>query len=629
MAKVCSRLLAPVSATNPKRRLLLSALLMLLCATVVSADDYNGTKFDRGKCLRNIASMQQAPGFSKNTPEYFLSAGDSLYNDTSNMTVTYKGCLEFCGKGTFYWDVGPRLTTWILPVVLLLSNIELSPIDKNRFMTVIHALGDPIDSFWSIIHKIYIWHRLYLITLRKSETSGTVRHTRSQRAQIIATVLAGFEEISGSRIESEDFYHMVTHQLGNIGEGQNENPEIWAVWCHAALLLADARTYEFWRTLLAMIVYIFGLIAAFVPSIGGGNTSTPGGRIASALFLSWLIPLALLSNVVGTFTSRRTCLSIMQLFVTEVTTIKDEEASVTATSESVHQPAVEQQLHLEDIAEGHQFPARLDPNAEPQGYTEVDLIEHSSWDDYFQSLQWLGAIYTYRPWKVLYLDIDHRTHVHRKSVMMFIGGLFPITLSAVSAFIILWNAVPVGFSCRHIWVITIFACWLLSAALTSMLYIQFKIIDKGPRLWKIILCKDAIIGISSLLLIFLSTGGAFNNCSCWSTDPFRHERAHVPLNWTVGSVVAAQILFFTGVLVWSWHGVKLVRWTEESRRREWKYVMTEDVQYQEDTYLLFWYKLEELNRQHNVRHQSQVEANKRRRRRRLRHAEERFELSSS
>ncbi|KAL5322918.1 hypothetical protein ACEPPN_010897 [Leptodophora sp. 'Broadleaf-Isolate-01'] len=321
------------------------------------------------------------------------------------------GCDELCGGWSFYWDAIPRLMTWILPVFWLLSNIELSPIDKKRFMTVVHALGDPIDSFWSLVHKIYIWNRLYGIGLRKVEEKRArelerlrvEREARGEQpleveveqrrsvveilvsaiggffvgvmkffarrwrwmrrvlgcqpdrnddggheqlgnadeeeeeeetelsnhdiARIIATVLSGFEEISGAKIESEDYYHVILRRLGHIGE-DDEDPDRFEEWRRAARILADARTNEFPRTCLAVGVYIIGLVAAFVPEVGGGNTSPPGGRIASAMFLSWLVPLVLVSNTIGAFTSRRTCLTIMRQFVKRTKPVEMTEETV-------------------------------------------------------------------------------------------------------------------------------------------------------------------------------------------------------------------------------------------------------------------------------------------------------------
>jgi hypothetical protein len=47
------------------------------------------------------------------------------------------------------------------------------------------------------------------------------------RARVIATVLAGFEEISGAYIESELRYTMVLDQLGKIGPLETQSPGVW------------------------------------------------------------------------------------------------------------------------------------------------------------------------------------------------------------------------------------------------------------------------------------------------------------------------------------------------------------------------------------------------------------------
>ena len=132
--------------------------LVFLPSLIQAVDAQNTSHFDRDQCLSYVVGLQSEPGWSKNTGAYFAGSPDALLNGTSNMTLTLRGCEEFFWPRSFYWDAGPRLVTWIVPVLLLLSNIELSPLEKNkkRFMTIIHALGDPIDSFWSIIHKIYV-----------------------------------------------------------------------------------------------------------------------------------------------------------------------------------------------------------------------------------------------------------------------------------------------------------------------------------------------------------------------------------------------------------------------------------------------------------------------------------------
>ncbi|KAK4126776.1 hypothetical protein N657DRAFT_630738 [Parathielavia appendiculata] len=185
---------------------------------------------------------------------------------------------------------------------MLLANIELSPIDKHRFMNAVYAVGDSIDSFWSLLHKIYVWRRLHAMGIDRSGPRGETRSCHQDdggrggervisavelddqneeeegesehphdRARVIATVLTGFEGISGAYIETELRYTVVMNRLGNIGQ-------------------AGQETNEFLRTLLAIFIYVFGVAAALNESIGGANTSNPGGRICSAVFLMWFVP---------------------------------------------------------------------------------------------------------------------------------------------------------------------------------------------------------------------------------------------------------------------------------------------------------------------------------------------------
>lgn len=607
---------------------------------VSAADARNGPKFDRGICKKEITDLQQQPNFTKNTPQYFYQDKVSLLlnNGLENMTVTLEGCYEFCGTWSFYWDAVPRLITWIIPILLLLNNIELSPIDKKRFMTVFHALGDPIDTIWSLIHKVYIWNRLYAIGLEKSPGGPEDTIKRYKRARIIATVLAGFEEIAGAKIKSEDYYHMITQQLGDLG-GPNEDPPTFEKWRQTARKLADARTNEFPRTSLAIFVYIFGLIAALLPPVGGGNTSPPSGRIGSAIFLSWLIPLALVSNTIGAFTSRRTCLTIMSDFVStikpldEISTREAVSPLETRTSEesavgsmdlgrSIENSEHEIEMRLlrrsSDIVDFINEPFEREPftleNSDWPGESADDrtgLIRNKiEWNVYFESLQWLGSIYTYRPWKVAYLSIDSRTHAYRNSRVMALGGLFPIIVSTVGAFAIMWKALPEGFNCRHIWVMAIPPVWCGSAFWTSWSYVSNKDKD-GHSLWKHVLFKDAIVGLACASMVLLSTGGLFNNCWCWSSPMISGKDAFVPLNTEagyldlgkhaymiiVGTCIGVQIAYFVGLMFWWRDGVSLVRWSEAERRLEWEQEKSEIIEHIDSNYLLFWFKRSKLEEQ--------------------------------
>ena len=756
--------------------------------------------FNRKQCANTTAHWLLT--HSASTTTYF--ALDPFTNlpmtHPDNVTLTLAGCREFCGGWTWYWDAGPRVTTWIVPILLLLSNIELTPIDKRRFMTVIHVLGDPIDSLWSLTHKIYTWHRLYELGLRKpfigtaplpSEEDESEEENPSKnalvrfmkkftkwlsglkkiiaqlsrtfveasfkrllrladklyevvrikifgcdprpprdpenehRARIIATVLAGFEELSGARIESEQHYLDICKQFGNLGETNEDNTK-FEEWHRAARQFADGRTNEYLRTVLAIIVYLFGLLGAFVADIGGDSTTPAGGRIGAALFLSWLVPLVLLSNTIGAFTSRRTCLDIMSQFVMATYSDPDKPGNETVpgkvnegteTAEGGAQAVATSTDHenttmsgaLADSSHRNNVASATDTTTDPRGpasirtednrnLTAVDanaisnassapssnwplpvtapppretrttlapppsprrgrnksvkeehelssisgsstgimrstessrkssilslrsrpkpvatwakrggseknkqLFHITSWDSYFDSMQYLGSIYPYRPWKAKH--VLSKKHPIMKTFGMAMAAWIPIMFSSVSAFMILWFAVPSGFSCRHMWVTIVFFSYIISALTTWTLYF---FVD-GALHWWLTIFKDAVVGLGSVLMVFFSTAGIFNDCKCWGAELMFQENAVIPLNtesiyevyaddiysYIVLACILLQLIYYFIILFWWRNGIKLVRWSETKRRAEWKHTMGNKLRHKKEFFLIFWSPKEE------------------------------------
>ncbi|RYP49162.1 hypothetical protein DL768_005075 [Monosporascus sp. mg162] len=543
------------------------------------------------------------------------------------------------------------------------------------------------------------------------ERAPTPQQTRTMgrdyKARIIATVLSGFEELSGSRIKTDMHYHMIIRRCGGFGQGGEEASK-FEEWRKCARVLADARTNGYMRACLAIAVYFLDLIAAFIPSVGGGSSSPPSGRIGSAIFISWLVPLALLSNMVGTFTSRRVCLPTMKEFI--AATIGPNEPSMAAPmiggalltiaaqwARDLEFRMLAQTQATGDFADlrvvgggldyssgtgspwnsfgvssgsdgGGHLPGSREvgyrpassaeedmdtidlPPVKPKGRlrldtettlignkdsrTRVSLIRCTTWDEYFSSLQWLGAIYTYRPWKFQYQHVDDRTHAKRTNAMMSLVGLFPVSLSAVSASAIIWYAVPEGFSCRNIWVVAIFFLWMVSAAVTTGVYVwvdgrlskeqgeedecaagsaplrdRRRHGDLEGRLWRWVVLKDAVIAVSCGVTVFLSTAGIFNSCWCWSIYMTKHEAAVIPINTNrtyeeravrlfsvvVISCIGLQVLFFLALVWWWRRGLSLARWHEADRLREWAQETGYEIKWSPRNRLIFWYYKGELD----------------------------------
>jgi hypothetical protein len=253
---------------------------------------------------------------------------------------------------------------------------------------------------------------------------------------------------------------------------------------------------------------------------------------------------------------------------------------------------------------------------------QAHILPAGTWDAYFSWLQPLGAIYTYRPWKLNYRSVSIKSHIYYPSNWyLFFMSLFPITVSVAGAFIIMWYAVPIGFSCRHIWVVGVFVAWLASTAMTVGLhkYHPFGASDRAIWVWVIV--KDCLFGIAGVACVILSTIGLFNRCICWTAYMWHRflwedwgKKAYVPLNTddkydenathvytgVVFCCLALQLLFFFGIVIFWWDGLYVVRWSEDRCRREWQHERTDgggQIVYTEDNKLLFWYSKMDLERE--------------------------------
>ena len=121
---------------------------------------FNGT-MEREYCTQNVKEWFKRNNTAKNDRRCL----DELivnFKEThqDNLTLIYAGCKVFCGEGfRWYSDSATRFIVWVIPVIFLLSNIQLAPVGLRRLFAIIHALGDPIDTMWSLLDKIYAWDR--------------------------------------------------------------------------------------------------------------------------------------------------------------------------------------------------------------------------------------------------------------------------------------------------------------------------------------------------------------------------------------------------------------------------------------------------------------------------------------
>jgi hypothetical protein len=488
----------------------------------------DGKRFNRDICYKKVASLLNQSLIVANDTIFHRDDEGTIFSTVDRPILTLDGCYEMCGTDFgWYGDIGPRLSTWLIPVFLLLSNMEVSPLDKRRYLMILHLLGDPIDSLWSLLMKLEAWSRCHYLAIKLCSSNNRIR------VRNIATVLGGFEDFVGFE---EDPAHVFS-QIKSISQlTENEFDDLVA---QTAQHLADSRTDERLRTVLATVLYIYQLVSAFVALVGGGSTSPPGGRIGLTMFMTWIVPSILLSNAIGGFTSRRTCYSFLEVFVKEAT-------------------------GTEDVWRVMQLIA-------------PSLVKHRTVHDYMGALAWSGSVYTYRPRKRLGFSAGEHDRNH---CIIFFLAAAPFVTSSIIGSVILWNTPPIGINCRNILIFAITGLVFCSTFFTHLTSLVFR----ESRHWYVMLAKDTLIAVPSTILIFLACVGRFNSCWCWSAVYSLGPKARVVLNAApdfarynattypilVAVCLALQCLSFVAMIWVGWRGWNVMRWSEEEKITGWR-----------------------------------------------------------
>jgi hypothetical protein len=257
------------------------------------------------------------------------------------------------------------------------------------------------------------------------------------------------------------------------------------------------------------------------------------------MFLTWIVPAILLSNAIGGFTSRRTCFELLEELIQKAT--KEDDAW----------------LILREVA--------------------PSLRQHRTVEQYLDTLAWSGGIYSYRPSKTI--PFSSEGHDNSPRLLLLLAAM-PIITSSIIASVIIWHTPPIGIGCRNIVVFVMTGLVFISALFTHVTARFWK----GSRHWHIVLVKDALLAIPSIIILILACVGLFNSCYCWSgIYSLKRWGARIPLNpvldfdaygktiypGLVGVCLGLQILAFMAMMWGGRRGWRLMRWSEKKKQAVW------------------------------------------------------------
>jgi hypothetical protein len=508
---------------------------------------------DREACNAKVKQALENGTISPNNPYFYRDPMTGVpFSHPDNIVVTYPGCVALCdGRASWYHDTGPRLNTWLIPIFLLVSNMDVSPLDRRRYAELIHLMGDPIDSTVNLILKVEVWSRGYhdaSVAFESLENNGVGVHmSRSIYIRTMGTLWGAMEELVQHGGISPK--HVFNRLLVGRDTARMPNAALSLLLRKMALEFAESRTDDILRTCLAVFLYLYQITSAFITNLGGGNTSPPGGRVGTSIFMTWIIPVILFSNVIGGFTSRRGCFQVIQRLVTQIPRIKGHPS----------------ERYCKDIA--------------PQ------LGKYNDKFEFFKSQGWNGAVYTYRPDKAL----SRSDGKNNSKKLLLVLALMPLCTSAIVGMIMVWNIPPNGFECRIFLLLGFFLLYIASASLTNIFW-RYGWRDQAH--WRLTITKDIVVSFTTVIMLFLSSSGLFNSCMCRSNlILLGANKAYFPLNIVpylaknddslypaLFAVCMGLQLCVFGTMVWiGRNGLRLMRWTEKEKRMEWAALQEENL----------------------------------------------------
>jgi hypothetical protein len=183
----------------------------------------------------------------------------------------------------------------IIPAVVLINHFAFAPLGfKNKVSVILHMIGDPIDSIWSLLMRHEKWLRLY----RDSVDQGIEDREGRAMAPYIATIWSAYEEV-GCQDASKFFSDAIKLRGHHVLNGE----EIKSIKLASTNLCLNRSDSQF-NTLIALAVLLVAMFSAYMRTteLISRIENEVAHTIAVMALLFFLLPLVLINGITGSFT---------------------------------------------------------------------------------------------------------------------------------------------------------------------------------------------------------------------------------------------------------------------------------------------------------------------------------------
>lgn len=219
-------------------------------------------------------------------------------------TVGVEACRILAGRKYGIYPgrmVGERFATWVIPLFILLGNINMSSFSQlkglNELSTIVHVLGNPVDALWGFATKLDVARRI-------QERCREEKAFKSD-AWVYATILTVTDDF--------DFSDDFKNRLADLKEvAEMRDPEAIQACRQAAIDLAINRVQNTRRSILAVIGYCTAVFAKFW--LASPETIIPPlpHAIAFRVLYYFLGPVMIMSVIIGGYQSEWTSVGILK-----------------------------------------------------------------------------------------------------------------------------------------------------------------------------------------------------------------------------------------------------------------------------------------------------------------------------
>jgi hypothetical protein len=523
---------------------------------------------DFPSCYNYLLELN-ASSFNDPTIYHLWDSNNTFYQDPRQLVLTLPGCEHVCGDGWQLWpilDVLDHFSLWVFPAVILISHFLFPPLPwKNYAFVIFHAIGDPIDSLWSMLARQDAQRRLYRAARNIPNLIGPNDH------KYIAAIWSAYEEV-GWQDASSDLYRSLVSRNWRAPNRE----EMYHIML-ASHELSSNRLESQLTTWIAILTLVSALITAYIRTVEQNTRidNQTAHTIAVVALLFIFVPLVKISGNIGSFKSTSTAVAAIEKLRRSLQDYISESETDTAGPQSELPPFLPLDLFPPlDL----QPDARWDFSSQRKESEDHEMGElHSDSGTTQRNVEiwpklamWTGMNSSWRPCKKVRVTAQASGRSRHLPLMYaFILVLLGSSLPAI--FLSATNRADrqiVGFGCRSATWTLVSVLWLGSFGIDYFLRWRF---CKAKDLWVSTIFKDSLFALLVVSLVLIVQIGLYNSCWCRSNYISLGINANVNLNpfsdseWKRSkfqwSVIPAAGLTIICLVLW------VVEWRSGSARR--------------------------------------------------------------